>query len=116
MEAQLMDESNNRRYITNMFLELRNILGLNQVSFARLFGMSKQSLSKLELSMGKAKMTFPSILMISYTLSYIIQHNCFNNFNIEQKQAIINLDETILKYVEETKPDQEVTDAILNRI
>ncbi len=116
MEAQLMEDANNRLDITNMFLELRGVLHLNQISFAKLFGMSKQALSKLELAEGQAKMTFPSILMISYTLSFIMQHHCFENFNKSQKEAVINLYEIISKYVEATKPSQEETNAILNSI
>lgn len=116
MEAQLMEDANNRLDITNMFLELRGILRLNQISFAKLFGMSKQALSKLESAMGQAKMTFPSILMISYTLISIMQHPCFENFNIHQKEAVTNLYEVISKYIEDTKPDEEVTNAILSSI
>ena len=115
MEGPLIDAAN-RLDITNEFLALRSILRLNQVSYAKLFGMSKQALCKLESAMGQARMTFPSILMVSYTLASIIDHPNFSNFSEQQKQAVLNLNRVICEFIKRNKLDDKATNAILRGV
>lgn len=111
----LLDPAN-RLDITTEFLALRSVLKLNQASYAKLFGMSKQALSKLEMSAGQSKMTFASILMISYSLKSITHHQCFNNFSEEQKDATFRLLNNITNFLISNSLNEEETNLILSEV
>ncbi len=106
----------NRLDITNEFLALRGVLQLNQTSYAKLFGMSKQALSKLESAAGRAKMSLPSLVMISYISRAIIQSPYFRNLSEPQREKVKRLNAMCCEYLDINLPICEITDSTLKKM
>ncbi len=109
----IMHIINEERIITKKFLQLREILGLNQATFAYLFQMSRQAFSKLEKCEENAKMNFSTIFVIFHILDTIVEHENFKNMNEEQKEAIIEVKEDISIYLNKKTKYTKVINDIL---
>lgn len=113
MRDQVLEAAAARLEITNRFLDLRQVLHLNQVSYARLFGLSKQGLSQLELNNGRSKMNLPTILMVGYILKEITHNSHFFKFDKEQQEKVLELQDMIFAFVNRNTINKEDIEKML---